>query len=134
MRQFLKQRRLSPVEAGKFAEEALSIVHAEDESEGGRITFDFDPEAEEALIELHRDLFDACPRAEAAVLYKLAMRSVRSRRRRLARDYLARVLRLDPGHKKARTLARLMRLGLAPLLPHLLRLRWKFLLATGKVK
>lgn len=127
----LKLARMGPV---SFVEEPLSIIHAENEGEGGRITFDFDPQSEHRLIELHREEFDASPKAEAVVLYKLAMRAVKLGNRDLASEYLRRTCRLDSAHKKARVVMRISRLGFFPLLPLLLRLRWKFLLATGWIK
>lgn len=127
----LRLARLGPV---GFVDESLSIVHAEDETEGVRVTFDFDPEAELRLLDLHRELFDRNPAAQAVVLYKVAMRAIRCRRAPQAAQYLKRVRDLDPGHRKARTMARLVGFGLAPLLPALLRLRWKLMLAMGRVR
>jgi hypothetical protein len=49
-------------------------------------------------------------------------------------DSLSRVLSLDPGHKKARMMRRMARLRLLPLLPPLLRLRWKIMLKMGWIK
>jgi glycosyltransferase involved in cell wall biosynthesis len=127
----LKLARMGPV---AFVEEPLSVIHGEDESEGGRITFSFNPETEHRLIELHREEFDASPRAEAAVLYQLAMRAVRIGRRDLAVRYLERASTLDPDHKKVRTILRCLRAGLWFALPFFLRVRWRFKLATGWVE
>lgn len=117
-----------------FVEEALSIIHAEDETEGTRITSSFDPKAEGLLIELHRAEFDRSPRAEAAVLYKLATRAIRTGKSDLARDLLQRVITLDPAHQKAQRLRQLAKLGLLPILPALMRLRWRLRLAFGRVE
>lgn len=126
----LKLAKLGPV---SFVEEPLSIVHAEDESEGARITFDFNPESEHLFIDLYREDFDKFPKAEAVVLYKLAMRAVRAGKKELAIRYLDRVTRLDPEQKKARSVLRMLKAGLLPILPFFLRLRWKLKLALGKV-
>ena len=126
----LNLARLGPV---SFVDEPLSIIHGEDESEGGRITFGENPEEEDRILSLHRAAFDESPRAEAALLYKLAMRAVRAGKKKVASDYLLRVCALDPAHQKARVILRLLRLGLSPLLPTLLRLRWKWMLATRRV-
>ncbi len=118
----LRLARLGPV---AFVEEPLSIIHAEDEAEGSRITFSFDPQAENLFLDLHRALLDRHPRAEAVVLYKLAMRALRTRHAPEAGDYLRRVLELDRGHKKARLIGRMLRWGWGPALPPLLRWRWR---------
>lgn len=126
----IKLARLGPV---TFYDEPLSIIHAEDESEGSRITFGLNPESEYLFLDLHREEFDRHPKAEAVVLYKLAMRAVRAGRRDLAEEYLARVVELNPAHPKAPQMLKLVRLGLLPVLPALLRLRWRLKLALGKV-
>lgn len=117
-----------------FVPEALTIVHAENEAEGERVTFDIDAESERLFIELHRAEFDAAPRAEAAVLYKLAMRAIRTGRRGLARNYLVQVRRLDPADRKARVILAVLHAGLGRALPALLKLRWKLILAFGLVR
>ncbi len=117
-----------------FVPEALTIVHAENEAEGERVTFDIDAESERLFIELHRAEFDAAPRAEAAVLYKLAMRAIRTGQRNLARDYLVRVRMLDPADRKARVILAIVRVGLGGALPALLKLRWKLILALGLLR
>lgn len=125
----LKLARLGPV---GYLHEALSIIHAEDET-GGRITHNFDPERAHRFIDLHRDAFDRSPRAEAVVLYRFAMRAVRGGRADVAKRYCARAILLDPGHRKARVILRALRFGLGPLLPTLLEWRWRAMLASGRV-
>lgn len=125
----LKLARRGPV---AYLHEPLTRVHAENEG-GGRITTDFDPERAIVFLDLHRDAFDASPRAEARVLYRYAMRAVRAGKSKLARDCCERTLRLDPSHRKARIVARALRFGLGPILPTLLEWRWRAMLRSGLV-
>ena len=116
-----------------FVEEPLTIVHAENTAEGERLSVSYDPAPERRFIELHRAEFAAAPRAEAAFLYRLAMRAVRARDRATARESLARALALEPSHRKARMVSTALSIGLWPVLPALLRARWAAKLASGRL-
>lgn len=126
----LRLAQMGPV---TFVDLPLSIVHAEDETEGQRITFGFDPRSAEHFVAKHRSAFDASPRAEAAVFYRAAMRAVRTGDRALAREHLLRALDLHPAHGKARTVLWMTRLGLFRALPAALRLRWHWLLRSQRL-
>lgn len=126
----LRLAQMGPV---TFVDLPLSIIHAEDETEGERITFGFDPRSAEHFVAKHRTAFEASPRAEAAVFYRAAMRAVRTGDRALAREYLIRSLGLHPAHGKARAVLWMTRLGLFRALPAALRLRWQWLLRIQRM-
>jgi glycosyltransferase involved in cell wall biosynthesis len=125
----LSLARLGPV---SFVEQPLTILRAAENAIEEDLDFEIDPASATRLIAQHLDAFRASPRAEAAVLYRAALAAVRRDLRDLATRYFKRIAKLDPEPRKAKMILRLYRLGLLPLLPPLMRLRWRALQAARK--
>jgi glycosyltransferase involved in cell wall biosynthesis len=125
----LSLARLGPV---SFVEHPLTIVRAAENVIEEDMDFEIEPASATRLIAEHLDAFRASPRAEAAVLYRAALSAVKHDFRELAYRYLERIVELDPEPRKAKMILRLYRLGMLPLLPPLMRLRWKALQAARK--
>lgn len=125
----LSLARLGPV---CFVEQPLTIVRAAENVLEEDIDFEIEPASATKLIAQHLDAFRASPRAEAAVLYRAALSAVKHDLRALAYRYMERIIELDPEPRKARMILRLYRLGMLPLLPPLMKLRWRALQAMRK--
>lgn len=125
----LSLARLGPV---SFVEHPLTIVRAAENAIDEDLDFEIQPASATRLIAQHLDAFRASPRAEAAVLYRAALNAVKNDLRQLAYRYLERIAELDPEPRKAKMILRLYRLGMLPLLPRLMKLRWKALQAARK--
>jgi hypothetical protein len=126
----LSLARLGPV---SFVEQPLTIVRAAENAVEEDLDFEIDPATATRLIAQHLDAFRASPCAEAAVLYRAALAAVRCDLRDLALRYFKRITQLDPEPRKAKMILRLYRLGLMPLLPPLMRLRWRALQAARRL-